>query len=444
MSSNDRNERAFESEESHAVSAPQSVEPRGPAAHETHDPLGFELPPPTSVSATRLIGLGLLASLVLGGAFAATYIPKRRARAALEAHAVEGTRALPRVEYVLPHQAASERQLMLPGSVHPLEETVIYPRANGYVRRWLVDIGDRVTEGQLLAEIDTPELDQEISQARAQLAQAEAQVAQATAQQTLAHTEVERYRTLATTGYSSRSELDQHEAEVSTSTASVGVARANVGVQRANLRRLLDLKAFARVTAPFAGTITARSIDRGELVTAGTGTPLFHLAATDPARVIVQVPQDLAPSVRPDLTARVVIREFPERPFEGVIARTSGALDSATRTLTTEIRVPNPDNVLLAGMYADVTIALPTTHRVFEIPATAVLNDAHGTRIEIVDDEGVIHHMPITIERDTGVTVQIPNPLSGHEHVLRIGNAELVEGTHVDAVAAPAPAHPAH
>jgi RND family efflux transporter MFP subunit len=423
---------------------PVTHEARPREAHEVpEDSLGFELPPPASVSATRLIAIGLLGALVLGGAFLATYLPKRRARAALEAHAVEGTRALPRVEYITPRQAASDRQLTLPGSVHPLEETVIYPRANGYVRRWLVDIGDHVTEGQLLAEIDTPELDQEIAQARAQLAQSEAQVTQATAQQTLARTEVERYRGLANTGYSSRSELDQHEAQVSTTTANVGVARANVGVQRANLRRLLDLKGFARVTAPFTGTITMRSIDRGDLVTAGTATALYHISSNDPARVIIDVPQDLAPSVRPELEARVSIREFPGRAFQGTVARTSGALDAATRTLTTEVHVPNADNALLAGMYANVTIVLPNTHRVFEIPATAVLNDAHGTHIEIVDENGVVHHMPITIERDTGVTVQIPNPLSGHEHVLRIGNPDLAEGARVEAVAAPAAA-PAH
>ena len=414
----------------------QSPTPIPAAAQEPHDELGFELPPPASMSGTRVIAIGLVIALGLGGAFAATYIPKRRARAALEAHTAETTHALPRVEFVTPRATAAERQLALPGSIRPREETVIYPRANGYVRRWLVDIGDHVTEGQQLAQIDTPELDQEISQARAQLAQAQALVTQASANRDLARTEVERYRALAPTGYASRSELDQHEAQVSTTAASVGVAGAAVRVQRANLQRLLELKSFARVTAPFAGTISSRTIDRGALVSAGTTSPLFRLVATDPVRVFVQVPQDLAPSVRADLTARVTVREFPGRTFAGRVTRTSGSLDAATRTLTTEIDVPNPDGTLLAGMYADVAIALPATHRTWQIPATAVLNDASGTRIGVIDDANVVHLVPITIERDTGTLVQVPNPFTGNERVLRIANVNLAEGTRVEPVAA--------
>jgi RND family efflux transporter MFP subunit len=167
-------------------------------------------------------------------------------------------------------------------------------------------------------------------------------------------------------------------------------------------------------------------------VTAGNGQPLFRLAAMDPARVFVQVPQDVAPSVRTGESGNVSVREYPGRTFSGKVMRSAGALDEATRTMNTEIRVPNPDGALLPGMYAEIALTLPSTHRVLELPATALLNDARGQRVAVVDGQRKLHLVPVVIERDNGTSVDISSGLSGSESVVKIGSAAFVEGMQVD------------
>ena len=226
-----------------------------PAPHSRSDDLGFELPAPATLGPTRGIAIALVVLVAMAAAFAAAYLPKRRAQMQLEQGARTIDHSALRVDVVTPHLGAADRVLTLPGSVRPLEETVIYPRANGYLRRWLVDMGDHVREGQLLAEIDTPELDQELAQARADLAQAEARVVQANASHQFADTDLARYTQLAPAGIASRQDLDQRQAAAAVGTANVAVARAAVVAARANIQRLLQLKSFARVQAPFAGKI---------------------------------------------------------------------------------------------------------------------------------------------------------------------------------------------
>jgi membrane fusion protein, multidrug efflux system len=394
--------------------------------------LGFALPEPARVSHTRALAIGAAAVVVLGGAFLAAYLPKRQARAALEIDARSEQQARLRVDVVTPKVLASERPMILPGSVQPFEETTVYSRANGYVRRWHADIGDKVEEGQLLAELDTPELDQELAQAQAQLAQARAGVALAQANRDFSRANLERYRKMAPEGVASQQDLDQKKQQAAVDEAAVTVAQAAVGSQQANLMRLTQLKSFARVTAPFGGSVTSRSIERGALVTAGSATPLFKIAATDPVRVVIQVPQDLAPSVRAEVPAKVTVREHAGRAFEGKVARFSGALDPASRTMTTEVRVPNPKGELLAGMYAEVALSLPAPHRVFELPGTAIQNDAHGVRVAVVDAKNELRLVPVVIERDTGSTVFISSGLEGTERVVKIAGTELVDGRPVD------------
>ena len=409
---------------------------REQAAGVADQDLGFELPVPAVLTVRRAIAVGLFSALVLVGAFLAAFLPNRRARAALEASARSAERAVLRVEVLVPRVGAEMRALVLPGSVRPLEETVVYSRANGYLRRWVVDLGDHVEQDQLLAELETPELDQEIAQARADIAQAEARVVQAEASNAFARSDLRRYEQLAPAGIASRADLDQRQAAATVGVSNVDVARAAVVSQRANLQRLLRMKSFARVLAPFAGTVTARMVDRGALVTAGAATPMFRIAANDPARVFLQVPQDVAPSVRAGVAARVTVREYAGRVFEGQVTRSAGSLDPATRTMNTEIRVPNPDGALLAGMYAEVSLSLPLPHRVFELPATALLSDASGLHVATVTDAGTIHLVPVVVERDTGATVQISTGLTGTERVVRLATAGMLEGMPIDAVSA--------
>lgn len=407
-----------------------------PAEHR----LDFTLPAAAAVPKKRLLKVAIAVAAVLVAAFAVGYFQRRRSAAALAKETEASQRALPRVEVVAPKALSSDRALQLPGSVMPLQATQIFARASGYVRRWTVDIGDKVKQGQVLAEIETPELDQELAQARAQLMQTQASEAQAKANRDLAFANLGRVRRLAPSGVVSKAELDQGEAQASVGTANVKVAEANVNAAQANIRRLLQLKAFANVTAPFAGTITQRTVEIGTLVPAGNQQPLFRIAAMDPARIFVQVPQDVAPGVRAGVPADVRVREYPGRTFKGTVTRASGELDPSTRTMTTEIRVPNQDGALIAGMYAEVSLTLPAAHRVLEVPATALLSDARGQHVALVEN-GKLHLQPVVVERDNGATIDISSGLTGNESIARIGSAAFVEGMQVE-IRQPAKASP--
>lgn len=397
--------------------------------------LGFALPPPTKVS-RRATVLSLAAlGLTLAGAFWAGYAPRQRAARERVARAQEAGQL--RVLVLRPRVGASTRAVTLPGTLRALEETVIAARASGYLHRWYVDLGDAVTEGQHLADIETPELDQEQNQARATLAQATATLAQVRAAQALAALEQARATRMQREGSISQQEFDQRSAAARVAEANVGVAEAAVSAQRANLQRVSQLRQFSRVVAPFAGTITARMAERGALVSASAGTPLFRLGAMQTLRVMVQAPQDVAPSMRAGLEARVSVREFPARVFVGAVTRTAGALDPSTRTLPVEVRLNNADGALLAGMYAEAALTLTTPFRVFELPTTAVYTDAAGVRVATVSADGRVHLVPVRIVRDTGATVQIAEGLDGTERVAQLASVDLTEGRRVDAVDAP-------
>jgi membrane fusion protein, multidrug efflux system len=417
-------------------SAPEEA-PVGPSHDRLHDrphDLGFDLPAPTKISKTGAVFAVSGVLFVLGAAFVVGYMPRHRERLALDEAAQGVAGAAMRVSVIAPKIGSSDRAVVLPGSVQPLQETVLYARASGFVRRWLVDMGDKVNEGQLLAEIETPELDQELEQARAVLAQAQPTLARSRANRELSGANLKRYQQLTPVGVASQADLDQRQAQAQVDEANVSVAQATIDAQQANIRRLTQLKAFARVTAPFAGTVTQRWVEIGALVTAGNGQPLYRVAALDPARVFVQVPQDVAPGVRADLPATVLVREYPGRSFQGKVSRSAGELDSATRTMNTEVRVPNGDGALIAGMYAQVALTLPSPHRVFELPATALMSDANGLRVATVDDDSKIHLITVVVERDTGTSIELSSGLTGRERVVKLASAEFVEGGPVDVV----------
>ncbi|MFO0723362.1 MAG: efflux RND transporter periplasmic adaptor subunit [Myxococcota bacterium] len=397
--------------------------------------LGFELPEAATVSRKKVWWIALAALVVFGLALAVGILPRMRAHRQLEANVARmaEARATPRVELVKPKLISSDHDLVLPGDVEPLEQTIIYARASGYLKRWLVDLGAHVEEGQLLAEIDTPELDAQLEQAKAQAAQAAADVVRAEANREFSRSNVDRYRRLTPAGVSSQQDLDRQIAQSQVDEANVTVARATVNAQEANVRRLLQLKSFARVTAPFAGSIVSRTAERGTLVNAG-GSPLFKLAAIDTVRVIIQVPQDVSPGLAPGLPAKVSIREFPQDTFSGKVTRVAGALDDATRTMNIEVWVQNPDHRLLAGMYASVALSLPVPHQLWEVPVTALYSDARGTRVAVVGPDHRASMRPITIERDTGQTLQISRGLEGSEAIVKLANAQVTEGTLVEEI----------
>ena len=402
--------------------------------HQTSEAVAAEHgvhPPPAAISKRRLIVISIVSVLLLGAAFLVGYLPRREARAALVESTSVAQKAVPRIEVVSPKVGASQRSMLLPGSVQPLQETTIYARASGFVRRWDADIGDKVKAGQVLATIDTPDLDQEVAQGEAQLKQAAASLVQAKANRDLARANLARYQQLEA-GLISKADLDQYSAQAQVGEANVAVAEANLVAQSANSRRLAQLKDYARVTAPFAGIITQRTVEIGALVTAGNGQPLYKVAQMDPARVFVQVPQDVAPAVRPNVATKVMVREYPARVFAGTVTRSAGELDPVTRTMNTEIRVPNADGALIAGMYAEVALALPLAHRVLELPATALMNDSRGQRVAVIDKENKLHLVPVVLERDNGATIDIASGLQGTDAVAKIGSAAFVDGMTVE------------
>jgi membrane fusion protein, multidrug efflux system len=395
--------------------------------------LGFELPAAAKTSRT---GIVIVLAVLAGIGFVFGYMQHKKAH---------GDTALPhgeaavKVDVVKPTTLTSDRALAVPGVTKALEETKIFPRTTGYVRRWLVDIGDHVKEGQLLAEIDVPDLDAQLSQARAQLASSRAAVKQAMAQRDYTKQNSARYQTLADQKLVAKNQVEQTQAQAATDEATVMANEANVVAAEANVRRLSDLQNFAKVTAPFAGTITTRSIDRGALLTDNATTPMYTLVATDPIRVFIDVPQTIAANIQPGIEAAVTVRELPNRTFAGKVTRSARTLDPDLHTMSTEIQVPNPDGVLLPGMYVQAALNLSVPHKVVEIPATALYNDSQGLRVAVVDAQNKIHFAPITIERDTGATLWVATGLSGDEKLIKVAVPALVEGDIVDVKEAPPP-----
>jgi len=416
------------------------IRPDARSDHDHPEPedLGFALPPPSRASRTGVI---VVVAMVVGAAFVFGWVQRSRARAnVLEPHVAEGGSKAIKVEVVKPHVIDSGREMTLPGSVRALEQTKIYPRTTGYVRKWLVDIGDKVAAGQLLVEIDAPELDAQLSQARAQLAQSQSAVNQVIAQRNYSKSNTQRYASLADQKLVSQSQVEQTQAQASTDEASVASAQANVVAQQANVRRLIETQGFLRVVAPFAGTITSRNIERGDLVSESKTTELYTLAAIDPVRVFVDVPQTVVANVTPGAEATIAVREYPGRKFTGKVTRSAGALDPDLHTMTTEIQVPNPDSALKPGMYVQASLSFPVPHHVVEIPATALYSDSQGLRVAVVDGQQKLHYVPITIERDTGATLQVATGLTGEERLVKIAVVGIPEGEAVEVAAPRAPA----
>lgn len=386
--------------------------------------------PPPPRRAVALAGLaaalGVLALLGLGA-----WHRSARARAAAENG--EGGEA-PRVRVARPRPAPAAEEVELPGSVTAIQETPVYARTSGYVARFLADIGDRVRAGQPLALLETPDLDQELAQAEAALAQAEAALQLARARRDYSRVTRDRFDALAGTGIVSRQDADDRDVQSNVDAASVRVGEATLRAQRASLARLRALKSFARVTAPFDGVITARVIDVGTLVTAGNGAGqvLFRIARTDVLRVFVNVPQPFAPGLRPGMAAKVTVREFPGRAFAGTVARTAGALDAASRTLLTEVHVPNRDGALLAGMYARVALPAPRARAALLLPATALRVDRHGPQVAVAGPDGRVRLRRVVLDDDLGQEIAVGEGLVPADRVVVPFSDRLHDGDRVE------------
>jgi RND family efflux transporter MFP subunit len=365
-----------------------------------------------------LLSLGIVPRILHGSALAA------ETRALKEAPA--------RVAVVRAERSVETSDVVLPGSVLPLQETELYARANGYVHRWLVDIGAQVKKGQVLAELEVPDIDQELRQANAVASQARAGTAQAKTQLELARTTSARFGALGPSGVVSQQEVEQYQAGYDAQQSNVVAAEAAYGSALANVQRLRDLKDFGVIVAPFDGVVTQRTAEVGQLVTSGTtmGHPLFKVAEVDIVRVFVNVPQLYAPDISVGMGAPTTVRERPGRRFEGKVARTANELDVGTRTLLTEVDIPNPERSLIAGMYAQIAFEMTGHHQLLVLPATAVLIDAHGTRAALVRDSAIFWRK-VEIEKDLGDKVAILTGLAEGDVIVASPSDRLAEGMRV-------------
>ncbi|HUD83264.1 MAG TPA: efflux RND transporter periplasmic adaptor subunit [Candidatus Saccharimonadales bacterium] len=367
----------------------------------------------------RRIG-GVLAVLIVVG-FIIGFIPRWHQRAVVRAETLD--LATPTVRVVSPTPSDSPGGLLLPAEVRPLVEAPIFARANGYLKRWLVDIGAHVEAGQLIAEIDIPDLDQQLDQARAQLAESDAALA-------LAKTTADRWADLLKTSSVSEQENAEKQADFKLKTATVEADRANV-------HRLEQLVSFARITAPFAGTITARNTDVGDLIVAGSSKELFRLAQTETLRVYVRVPQTASQGIAAGQLADVLIPEMPGRTFPAKVVTTSGAMSTDSRTLLTELQVDNTKNEILPGSYAQVRFVDRAPTAALTLPSNTLLFRAQGLQVGVVGSDGKVDLHSVQIGRDFGQKVEVLSGVSASDQVIVNPSDSLVSGTTVRLAEAP-------
>lgn len=388
--------------------------------------------------------LVILIALLLIGA-----VPRIRASRALSA-AAEGVRTAVPAVYVVQPVRAAEADLSLAATTQAFRDAIVYARTSGYISRRHVDIGDRVRAGQLLEEIASPEIDQQLTQAQADLQQAEKTLELQTATLDLARVTMARYQAADAERAVAKEAVDQSVAAVKTAQAAVAAAAASVASNSANVRRLLELTSFERVVAPFDGTIIQRNVDVGALITAGSPTDntsiaptsvsgaasgLFEVAQIDELRVFVNVPQAYAPSVKIGAPVRVSVRGRLMEPVTGAVTRTANALDPGTRTLLVEIDIPNASHELLPGMFVYVGFTISPSGIRWRVPATAVVFDAEGTRVVTVGANNALHFQPVVLGRDFGDSIDVQAGLHGNETIVRQPTVSLREGQVVRPIA---------
>src|SRR5580704_8737095 len=347
--------------------------------------------------------LAFLVLLVVGA------VPRIRATRALAAAAEDIRTAVPGV-YVVQPTAAAEADLSLAGTTQSFQDATVYARTSGYISQRHVDIGDRVRPGELLSEIASPEIDEQLSQAKADLRQSEKALELQKATLDLARITMSRYQAADADSAVAKETVDQSVAAVKTAQAAVAAAEANVESNSANVRRLQELTSFERVVAPFEGTIVQRNVDVGALITAGSPTNntaaaptsvsgaangLFEIAQLDALRVFVNVPQVYAPNVKARMPVRVSVRGRLMQPVTGTVTRTANALDPGTRTLLAEVDIPNTSHSLLPGMFVYVGFTIGPSGTRSLVPATAVVVDADGTRVVTVGGGNALHFQPV-------------------------------------------------
>ena len=371
---------------------------------------------------TRIVVAVVLIGLALGAA--RTVISRMSSGRALEQATAEN--ALLYVQTATPNASDTGPTLSLPGTLQGYVQSPIAARASGYLRKWYKDIGSKVEKGELLAEIETPEIDQQLSQAVAARAQAAASL-------DLTKSTVERWEALRQRDAVSAQELDERRSAYTQ-------AQANLAAADANVERLRQLEGFKRIVAPFAGVITKRNVDVGDLIDAGSsggGRALFQLAQTDPLRVYVNVPQAYSQLVRTGQKVVVTQAELRSQTFEGAVSRTSASIDTTSRTMQVEILLANHDGLLLPGAFVQVALPLPAT-QALTVPTNALMIRGDGVRVAVVGKDGRVHLQSVRVGRNFGERVEVLDGVSGNEQLVLNPSDSLVEGDKVTVAGAAA------
>jgi RND family efflux transporter MFP subunit len=372
---------------------------------------------PSRTAITALL-LGFVVLLAI--AFLAGYLPLQKREAALRAEASAQEKGLPRLTTMYVRRESDQAEIRLPGTMQAVTEAPILARTDGYLARRLVDIGDRVQAGQVLAEIDAPEVDQQVQAAEATVEQAQAAIDQAQANheqgkanRELARVTAERLKMLNERGIAPQQDTDQSLAQLAAQDANVlalekaiQAQRSNLAAATANLARLQELRGYRLVKAPFDGVITLRNVDVGALVSSGN-TLLYRIAQTGALRTYVNVPQTYVNSVRVGQAATLTVAHLPGRSFRGKVARTANALDPATRTMLVEVDVPNADGALFPGTYAEVDLSGPRANPPIVVPAAAIIFRSDGAQVAVVQPDGTLHLQKIAVGRDYGDRVEV-------------------------------------
>ncbi len=396
-----------------------------------------------------LLAFFALIAILVAAAVIAGILPRLTRQKALLAAAETQTEQRPLVEVATARPAPMRSTLDLPGDMQALVDSPIFARVDGYLRTRLVDYGDRVKTGQLLAEIDTPELDQQIRQARATLSQSQSTLNEvkadldlSKANQNLARLTVERWRRLAKAGVVARQEADQKEADFAVTEAQVARAQASIATteetvhgNEANLHRLEEMKAFARITAPYDGVITSRNVDPGWLINSGNGgaaRELFHIAQIQVLRIFVNVPQTNVASMHPGQTAELRVEELPGQVFSARVTRIANALDANSRAMLTVLEVPNPSGVLMPGMYAQVRFSTGRAEAAVLVPGDTLILGRQGPRVAVVGSDHRIHLRQIRIGQDLGSEIEVVSGLSAGEMVVANPSDAVRENALVD------------
>jgi membrane fusion protein, multidrug efflux system len=381
----------------------------------------------------RWVGtFGVVIAIVLGGAFFAVSNIRAREKYELKRETASIVSALPRVDVMEVKPAPKSQTLTLPGETSAWYRTTIYSRVNGYLDKWYVDIGDRVKKGQVLATIDTPDLDSQLDAAKAELNAAEAETKVKEAEAEFARTSYDRWRD-SPTGVVSVQEREAKKAAFGSSIAQLNAARARVNVDQAKVNGLISLAAFKSVSAPFDGVITERRIDPGDLVTAGSTastTPLFVIEQSDRIRVFTSIPQDVAEKLKVGSPVKVVTGGASSRTYEGQIVRMTGSLDPRARTMRVEADLPNPDYTLAPGMYVRTQIQF-TNHASMQLPASALIFRSDEPQVAVVGKDDKIEFRNVVIASDDGNSVEISSGVSEGERVALNISSRITTGQKV-------------